>query len=53
MKYLLCLFLAGCSTPRFFTDAEDEEARKNCQAGCLVVPVPIMKQLLDRIGVAI
>jgi len=41
---------SGCASQRFFTDEEDAQARKNCEVeGCAVVPIPLLKMLLDRL----
>lgn len=54
---LLLLLLAGCASApeRYFTAEEDAKAREACEAtGCAIVPIPIMRQLLERLqGVAI
>lgn len=51
---LLCLTLLGCADDRYLTKQEDADMRKNCErVGCAIVPVPIFRQLLDRIGTAI
>lgn len=51
---ILCLALSGCATERYMTLEQDAEFKANCeQAGCVVVPVPIMMQLLERLkGIA-
>lgn len=51
---IILLLLSGCAT-RYLTPEQDAEFRANCEAtGCVVVPVPLMEQLLERLkGVAI
>lgn len=50
---LLLLLLSGCAT-RYFTEEEDSKAREVCEAtGCVIVPVPVMRELLKRRGIGI
>lgn len=55
MKWLLLMLLSGCATDRYFTAEEDAKARETCEAtGCAIVPIPLLRQLLDRIkGISI
>lgn len=47
---ILLAALQGCASNRFFTDEEDAKARAACEeTGCILVPVPTMRLLLDRL----
>ncbi len=50
------LSLVGCAAPapavkeRYLTEAQDAEMKEKCVAGCVVLPVPLWKQIVDRLS---
>ena len=47
---ILLAGMAGCSTTRYLSEQEDAEMREKCEAtGCVAIPVPLYRQILEYI----
>jgi len=48
---LISLLLVGCAhaPERFFTQEQDSWAKEHCTDGCAIVPVPLMRQIIERL----
>lgn len=49
LMLLVLLSALGCAEARYLTKEQDAEMREKCTEGCVVVPAPLMQEVIRRL----